>query len=143
MIKQLALITILFVFAGCATFQEATWKTVPEVNIPYERAWNITVSAVTEVFTDLETIDGQSGYLRSGWKVTDTCWGGLVRGGKIPCQQARVILRVEERTPYKIKIKVEKLELDKWTFTTWSLVGNDPVMENEIMETLRGRLRKF
>ena len=140
--KRLPFLVLAIVLFGCATTREATWKTAPEANIPYDRGWTIIVNAVGERF-DLETVDAQSGYLRSGWKTTDTCWAGLVMGGKVPCRKTRVIVRVEERSPFKIKVKVEKEEASAWTnYQTWAASGNDEQMEREIMEDLLGRLRR-
>lgn len=140
--KYLLLVFLAMGLFACAMHQEARWKTVPEADIPYEKAWLIVVSSISEQFSDLETIDGQSGYLRSAWKVTDTCWAGIAFGGFIPCKQTRVVVRVEERNPFKVKIKIEKQEMNIIT-GIWSLKGNDEIMEKEIMEGLSGRLRRF
>ncbi len=133
--------SVLLFLSACATARDATWKTLPETNIPYERAWTIVVNTVSEYFTDLETIDGQSGYLRSGWKTVDTSWWGLSYGGKVPTARARIIVRVEERSPFKVKIRVERQERSQ--FRDWYEAGNDEKMEREIMDTLMGRLRKL
>jgi len=136
----LTTLSFLSLFA-CATAMEATWKGVPEVNMPYDRAWTIVVNTIAEKF-DIETSDAQSGYLRTGWKVTDTCWGGLLAGGKVPCKKTRVTVRVEERTPFKVRVKVEKMEATALSgYESWVPKGNDEVMEKEIIDELFGRLR--
>lgn len=118
--------------AACAS-PAATWKTVPETNMPYERAWAITVNSVAQHF-DLETSDAQSGYLRSSWKVTNSFLG-------IPNRKARVLVRVEERKPFKLKVKVEKQEPNPWDANQWIVTGDDDQMATEIMDELSGRLR--
>jgi len=141
--KRLALFLFLIVgICGCATTtREATWKTVPEVDMSYDRAWSIVVNAIGERF-DLETVDAQSGYLRSGWKVTDTCLAGLGLGGYVPCQKSRVIARVEERNPFKVKIKVEKKEAKAYGgYNQWFDAGNNEQMGREVLQDLSGRLR--
>jgi len=142
--KRIAFLLCLTVtLYACAAGLEATWKTVPETNISPARAWTIVVNTVSESF-ELETIDGQSGYLKSGWKTTDTCWGGLVSGGMIPCEKSRVIVRVEDRIPFKVKVKVEKQTANPWTsYSVWAPNGNNERLEREIMETLQGRLKKI
>ena len=118
--------------AACA-HPEATWKTVPETNMPYERAWAITVNSIAQHF-DLESSDAQSGYLRTSWKVTDSFLG-------IPQRKARALVRVEERKPFRLKVKVEKQEPTPWDANQWRVTGDDEQMAAEIMGELSGRLR--
>lgn len=135
----LTFFSILFLFA-CATTQEATWKGIPEVSIPYEKAWAIIVNAIAERF-DVEVADAQSGYLRTGWKVTDTCWSGIF-SGNVPCRKTRVTVRVEERDPLKVRLRVEKMEATALSgYEKWILKGNDEIVEREILDELLGRLR--
>lgn len=51
-----------------------------------------------------------------------------------------LFVRVEERKPFKVKVKVEKQEFEALT-DEWIITGNDEKMENEIMSELSGRLR--
>jgi hypothetical protein len=119
--------------AACVTARDAVWKTVPDVSMPYERAWSIVTNAVTQRF-DLETSDAQSGYLRTEWKVTGK---DLLN---MPMKKSRVIVRVEERSPFRVKVKAEKQELNALT-DEWVVTGNDETVEGEIMGELQGRLR--
>lgn len=132
------LISFLFTltFFSCAkTLHEATWKTLPELNVPYDQAWNVIVNTMAKDF-ELEVIDKQSGYIKSGWKTIDTCWAGLFYGGWVPCTRVKAIVRVEERTPLKIKVKVEKERANPWTnYQTWTKEGNDENLEKEIIYT--------
>ena len=73
-VRCLAIIAFCLLVSACALTREATWKTVPETQMPYERAWGIVVNAVSQHY-DLENSDGQSGYLRTSWKVTDSLLG--------------------------------------------------------------------
>lgn len=128
-IQYLLMLSGILSLLACATTQEATWKVVPEVNMPYDRAWVIVVNTIAERF-DIEVADAQSGYLRTGWKVTDTCFAGLLAGGWVPCKKTRVTVRVE---------KMEATTLSN--YERWVLRGNDEVMEREILDDLFGRLR--
>ena len=130
--RLLTTLAICFLTAACAS-PEATWKTVPETNMPYERAWAITVNSVAQHF-DLESSDAQSGYLRTSWKVTNSFLG-------IPNRKARALVRVEERKPFRLKVKVEKQEPNPWDDTQWRVTGDDDQMASEILEELSGRLR--
>ena len=134
--SRLVIAALSLIISACVTMtaHEATWKTVPESKMPYDRAWSIVVNAVTQHF-ELETTDAQSGYLRTGWKVTDRDILGA------PIKKARVHVRVEERRPFTVKIKVERQEFEPLS-EEWIITGNDEKMEGEIMGELSGRLRK-
>lgn len=132
--KSFPVILLALIITACVTAREATWKTVPETNIAYERAWSIVVNAVTQHF-ELEVSDAQSGYLRTGWKITGKDLLGT------PIKKSRVHIRVEERSPFKVKVKTEKQEFDPLS-EDWVITGDDEKIENEIMSELSGRLRK-
>ena len=131
---RLAIIGLAFLISACVIAQEATWKTVPQTDIPYDRAWSIVVNAIAQHF-ELEASDGQSGYLRTGWKVTSRDFLGA------PIKKVRVHVRVEERSPFRVKVKVEKQEYEPFS-EQWVVTGNDEQMEGEIMGELSGRLRR-
>jgi len=131
--RWMFVITLGCVMAACVSAREAAWKTVPDVTMPYERAWSIVTNAVTQRF-DLETSDAQSGYLRTEWRTT----GKDILGA--PIKKSRVIVRVEERSPFRVKVKAEKQELNPLT-DEWVLTGNDEAIEGDIMGELQGRLR--
>jgi hypothetical protein len=119
------------VLAGCGG-AEARWKTVPESSMEYDAAWNVIVNTVTQHF-DLETVDAQSGYLKSGWKVEKTFLG-------MDKARRRCHVRVEQRAPLKIKVKVELEKWNSWT-ESWQGKGNDSKIEDEVLTELSGRLR--
>ncbi|MEW6684460.1 MAG: hypothetical protein AB1451_16315 [Nitrospirota bacterium] len=126
-------VTLALTLTACVTAREASWKTVPDVAMSYDRAWSIVTNAVTQRF-DLETSDAQSGYLRTEWKVT----GKDILNA--PIRKSRVIVRVEERNPFRVKVKAEKQELNVLT-DEWVITGNDEAVEGDIMGELQGRLR--
>ncbi len=132
--KWLTIFALSLIISACVTAHEATWKTVPDTHMSYDRAWSIVVNAISQDF-ELETSDGQSGYLRTGWKVT----GKDILGQ--PIKKARVHVRVEERNPFRVKVKVEKQELDPLS-QEWVITGNDEKIESEIMGELSGRLSR-
>lgn len=131
--KGLFLVASGLILISCAiTTTEAVWKTTPEIQqTSYENAWAIIVGAVTEQF-DLEVVDGNSGYLRSIWKVKTNFMGD-------PQSRTRVICRVVSREPLQFKIKAEKQEISALT-DEWINVGNDEVVDGLLLEELRARL---
>ncbi len=129
----LTIVAFCLLASACTLTREATWKTVPEAQMPFERAWGIVVNAVSQHY-DLENSDGQSGYLRTSWKVTDSFLG-------TPLRRSRALVRVEERTPFRVKVKVEKQEPDPWNQNQWIMTGDDEQMATEIIGELSGRLR--
>jgi len=129
--KGLAIVVLSLIVSACVTAREATWKTVPDSNVPYERAWGIVVNTIAQHF-ELEISDGQSGYLRTQWKPTP---------GRESFETSRVHVRVEERSPFRVKVKVEKQENDVF-LGKWMITGNNEQMESEIMSELSARLTK-
>lgn len=84
-IKRVVILALLFAISACVTARNASWKTVPEANIPYDRAWSIVVNAVAQNF-ELETTDGQSGYLKTGWKITgNDLFGTPIKKTRVIC----------------------------------------------------------
>lgn len=117
---------------GCAGIP-ATWKALPEIKeTEYEEAWSIIVGAVSEKF-DLAVVDGNSGYLRSAWKVKKGFFGDKE-------SQSRAVVRVVSRKPFKIKLKVEKQTWNGFT-EDWQDAGNDEKFESQLLEELQARLK--
>lgn len=134
--RLLALILLLLTTTGCATSHEKTWTTLLDVNVPYDRAWPIVVTAASKHFPDIEINDGQNGLLRSEWKVLDTYRPFLFWGNPAPDKRARVIIRTIEQVPFKAHVIVEQQELNKWlswvTFLKWTAVRHDERMEKNL-----------
>jgi len=133
---------IVLVVGGCApAMQEASWKAMSKVDMTYEKAWPIVARVVGKSF-DLEIVDSQLGYLKTEWKTTDTCWAGLVAGGRVPCKRIRVFAKVEKK-PFAIKIKVEKnAGVPLSNYNNWVTEGNDKNMEKAILDELYEQLSK-
>jgi len=137
--RVIACLIPIFVLA-CATSKEARWRVVPEVDVPYEKAWQVVVNTVSERF-EIQTVDSQIGYLKTEWKVTDTCWAGLGYGAEVPCKRERVVVRVLQKRPFRVKLKVEKSESTVLShYQSWILKGNDEQMERQLVEELSVRL---
>ena len=134
-LKGISFFMGLFLFGCVVTPQSAVWKTVPESSISYDKAWNIVVNGVTQYF-EIETIDGQSGYLRSAWKVTKR-----VPFFNDPMKQSRVHVRVESRNPFRVKVKAEQQVWDDFG-SRWVEKGNDEKIESEILQEISARLRR-
>ncbi len=141
--KRVIVCLISIVALACATSKEATWTSLSEMDVPYQKAWQVVVNTVSERF-EIQSVDSQIGYLKTEWKVTDTCWGGLAFGAEVPCKRERVVVRVLQKRPFRIKLRVEKSEATALSrYRTWVLKGNDKKMEREIIEELSIRLRNL
>lgn len=135
---QALVIIVIFTISGCAAVRPVniTWKTIPKIRIHEGRNWDVLTDMISHHFSTLEVNDRSSGYLKSSWKITDTCWAGIVFGGMVPCERKRVIIKYQE-TPYKAIIAVEQQKSDPWSnYRTWIVAGNDEKMEKEIIDQM-------
>ena len=128
--KKALILALSLACLGCVSPVASVWKTVPQASLPYDKAWNITVNAVSQQF-EIETIDAQSGYLKSAWKVTDSFLGDAM-------SRSRCVARVESREPFQVKVMVEQQINDG---SSWVQKGNDSARETEILRELESRLR--
>lgn len=146
MISRVVVISLLFFITSCATVPvtQTSWKTSPAINTAYEKGWSTLVSVVSD-FSELETLEPQSGYLKSNWKTTDTCWAGIAYGGSVPCKKERVIAKIESRNPFVVKINVEVETKDMtatWFYVDkWVSNGSNVQIENKIMEAFLSRIK--
>jgi hypothetical protein len=131
MIKR-TLIAVSFLWlAGCATV-EPVWKTIPEAAISYRKAWPIIVSTISDKF-DIVTVDANSGYLRTDWKVKKDFLG-------TPESRVRMAVRTESKEPLKFNFRAEFEKWNSWT-QAWTPSGNDSRIESEIQEEFSARLK--
>lgn len=123
--------------AGCARPIPAQWQAVPLLPaVPFEKAWPVLVSTVTDKYP-IETSDPVAGYIRSGWIVLDTCWFGLLGGGRQPCLQARSEIRIVQKEPLQIQIRVNLLKKPPpippaYLSRDWISAGNHLKLEAEL-----------
>ena len=126
-------------FVGCAGTgsYESVWRSSLESQKGYDESWNIVVNAIATKFSDIETIDGKSGYLRTAWKVVkESGTDSKLYFFGYTQKRTRVVVRVEQREPFKVRIKVERMVYtDKW-----EPYGNDESVESELMEEINARL---
>ncbi len=134
---------LVFALAGCARPIPAQWQAVPPLpRVPYEKAWPVLVSTVTDKYP-IETSDPVAGYIRSGWIVLDTCWHGLIAGGRQPCLQARSEVRVLQKDPLQLQIRVNLLKKPSPVMGVqrdWLSAGNNPKMEGDLRAEFIRRL---
>ena len=125
------LISCCLLFVGCATIAPV-WKTIPETNYSYEKAWPIIVNSVSDKF-DIETIDANSGYLRTTWKVKKD-WTGT------PDTRTRVVVRTETKNPLKFSFRAE-VEGYNTFLEEWQAKGNDEKIESEMQMDFSSRFK--
>ncbi|MBI4727746.1 hypothetical protein HY768_11105 [candidate division TA06 bacterium] len=129
---SIAMLLACVLFIDCATTQEATWKTLPEITkTTYEQSWSIVVGVITEKY-DLEITDAASGYLRTAWKVKKDFLNQ-------DDSRTRISVRLESKTPLKFKIRAEKEA--KNLADEWTPKGNDEQLEKAMLEELSARLK--
>jgi hypothetical protein len=125
-------VVIVCLFAGCVTAIPATSKMLEaSPAVSYEDAWLAVVDAVGERL-QIEMIDKDSGYLRTGWKE----WTRF-----LTTYRTRCTARVTNRQPFKVKVTVEKQEYNGMT-EQWVPKGNYTELENEILSDIGGRLQR-
>ena len=125
-------VSLAVTFFGCATVIPATFKMVEaSPSVSYEDAWLAVVDAIGERL-EIEMVDKDSGYLRTGWKT---------HSGFFSKTRTRCIARVTSRSPFKVKIKVELQQFDGLS-EEWVAKGNDEKLEQEILTDVRGRLQR-
>jgi hypothetical protein len=112
--------------------------------VPFEKAWPVLVSTVTDKYP-IETSDPVAGYVRSGWIVLDTCWFGLLGGGRQPCLQARSEIRIVQKEPLQIQIRVNLLKKPPpippaYLSRDWISAGNHLKLEEELRAEFVRRL---
>jgi len=118
--------------SGCVTAIPSKYRMVEaSPAISYDDAWIAVVDSIGERL-EIEMVDKDSGYLRTGWK-------GHSRF--LTSYRTRCVARVTSRNPFKIKIKVELQEYDEFR-ECWVPRGNDTMLENEILTDIRGRLQR-
>ena len=111
------------------------WVRVPVGDAyKHEEAWQKLVSCVNDAYSDLETLDGRSGYLKSAWKIKDY---GFPRQRKL---RARIVASIDSSSPLQYKIKLEMQQFrgkDAW----------DPhnrvfSPDKDAVDCVRGRLQR-
>jgi len=126
-------ILLIGVTSGCATAQPATFKMVEaSPGVSFEQGWLAVVEAVGDRL-DIETVDKESGYLRTAWKQSQKFLSSSYR--------TRCVASVASRQPFKVKIKVEREKYDSLS-EKWIAAGNDEEMEREILADINGRLQR-
>lgn len=103
-------------------------------NYKHEEAWQKLVSCVNDSYSDLETLDGRSGYLKTAWKVKDY---GYPRQRKL---RARIIASIDSSSPLQYKVK---LEMQKFRGgDSWDPHGRVFMPDSDAVNCVRGRLQR-
>lgn len=105
--RQVLLSTLSMILIGCAATQPVPWVTTPEYDVEYDEAWSLMLGLIGEDFT-IERAEKGSGYLRTEWKpitFSGDSWDGFEQPDKVG---VRVVCRVVERSPFRMKLKVER-----------------------------------
>ena len=132
-IMKLGGIGVFIVFLSACATMEPTWKTIPETTYSYDKAWPLIVNAVSDKF-DIETIDANSGYLRTAWKTKNDFLGK-------PETRTRVVVKTESKSPLKFSFRAEKQNWDSVFTNSWVAKGNDTTIENDVQTEWQSRMK--
>jgi hypothetical protein len=120
---------------GCAT-APIRWVSTPEYpDMDYDRAWQIIVSTITEDF-EIDVIEKDSGYLMTAWKTVSMTGKEFLSDWNNA--GVKVICKVENRDPFKLKIKVQRGTTQGGT---WVAKSGDEKLEAELFEQIKLRLK--
>lgn len=131
-IKSILLILIIM---GCAGTPIRWISTAEYPNTNYDRAWQTVVSTITEEF-DIDVIEKDSGYLLTAWKPVETTFGESISGWERAA--IRVTCKVENRDPFRLKLRVQRAELEGGQ---WVAKASDEKWEKELLEQIELRLK--
>lgn len=117
------------------TFDQSTnWRLIevrPELISDSNRVWQTMVDTIGEKY-DLEVIQKDSGYLRSGWKHTH-----IVRGELSEKYRSRVTVKVDDQTKVKIRLESQWMSDNGW------LTGYDTALLDDIYSDLHGKIGRI
>lgn len=116
--------------------------------MPYAEAWSRVVVVLQEAQFGISIIDDQAGYIETDWKTTKQC---EVHGEPATCERARVVVRVVQRSPFRIKLKTDRVKpdifsydpdyTDRWGhYKDWRPWGNDRELEKELIRAINKEL---
>lgn len=116
---------------GCAKQKQypivpVDWKTLPEFNVSYDKAWSTVIDVITEQNIKLDVVQKDAGYIKS----TAMSWNG---------QSFTLSVKFYNKTPVIIKLQ---------TMGTLYKSGRPiqtgvPSLEKVILDEIEGRLRKI
>ena len=126
---QLPLIFMIFFMFGCAKqypVVPASWKTLPEFNVPYEKAWNTVIDVITEKNIKLDVVQKDAGYIKS----TNMFWND---------QNFTLSVKFYEKSPVIIKLQAVGILYNNWTGAP--IDTGVPSLEKVIIDEIEGRLK--
>lgn len=132
--RQRSLLLVLLVFAGCAQAGPLR-STLPETQIPYDRAWKVALDASLNYYDRIAVEDKEGGFFQTTWNIHKV---GLVIGS--PVRRSRLIGRVASKAPFRLDLALEQeafsLELGRWVSET-----PDERFFSQIAQDMRARLQ--
>lgn len=137
---MLIAVTLGLVCTGCApsTFvkgQSAGWKTIvlnDTVKGDFDAAWAKTVDTIARDY-DIEMLEKESGYLRTGWK-----YG--ISGGAYNRYRGRITIKyAETQAPSQLEVKTDAQWLSDASYGLW-VEGFDKSFNRDVYVNLSGIL---
>ncbi|HEC04479.1 MAG TPA: hypothetical protein ENI81_13170 [Phycisphaerales bacterium] len=140
MLGMLMAVTLALICTGCApnTFvkgQSAGWKTIvlnDTVKGDYTAAWAKTVDTIARDY-DIEMLEKESGYLRTGWK-----YG--ISGGTYNRYRGRITIKYSDtEAPEEVEVKTDANWLSDPAYGLW-VEGFDRSFNRDVYVNLSGIL---
>ena len=130
--KKLLLILFLgTLITGCAKqypVVPVSWKTLPEFNVSYDKAWSTVLDVITEKNIELDVVQKDAGYIKS----TSMYWGG---------QSFTLSVRFDNTSPVIIKLQTMGTLYNNWSGA--SINTGVPNLEKVLLQEIEGRLRNL
>jgi hypothetical protein len=128
------LLLILFLstlITGCAKqypVAPVSWKTLPEYNVSYDKAWSTVLDVITKKNIELDVVQKDAGYIKS----TSMFWGG---------QSFTLSVRFDNKSPAIIKLQTMGTLYNNYTGAP--INTGIPNLEKVLLEEIEGRLRNL
>lgn len=116
---------------GCAKqypVAPVDWKTLPEFNVSYDKAWSTVLDVITERNIKLDVVQKDAGYIKS----TAMFWNG---------QSFTLSVQFNNKSPVIIKLQTMGTLYNQWS--GMPIETGVPSLEKVLLDEIEGRLRKI
>jgi hypothetical protein len=127
-IKILPILILILMIFGCATTYPISWKTLPDFNTTYDKAWEVVLDVITSKNIQLDVVEKDAGYIKS----TQMSWGN---------KKFILTVRFASKSPVKVKLQVQGEVIEPFSGVVYPT--GIPDLEKTLMDEIEGRLRRF
>lgn len=127
----ISILLLIILVSGCAKqfpVVPVAWKTLPEFNVSYDKAWSTVLDVITEKNIKLDVVQKDAGYIKS----TAMFWDG---------QSFTLSVKFNSKSPVIIKLQTMGTLFNNWT--GMPIETGVPGLERVLLDEIEGRLRKI